>query len=73
MPLNKAALKAAIKAAFDSQSDIDVDPATARDQQAEAIADAIHNYVTEGDVQTTVTGTSVSGGPVTGTGTGKLV
>lgn len=72
MALNKIALTQAIKDAFDFESEKDVNPAEARERQAQKIADAIDVFVKSGDVTTMVTGTSATGGAVTGTGAGKL-
>lgn len=73
MALVQATLKSAIKAAFDNVSDDpNVDPSTARDQIANDLATAILNFVKSADVTTTVTGSSASGGPVTGAGAGSL-
>lgn len=72
MPLNKTLLAQAIREAFDAESDVQVTPAEARQRQAEKIADAIDSFIRSGTVQTTVTGTSATGGPVTGTGTGGI-
>jgi len=72
MPLNKNLLAQAIREAFDAESDVQVDPAEARQRQAEKIANAIDSFIRSGTVQTTVTGTSATGGPVTGTGTGGI-
>jgi len=70
--LDKNELAQNLQAAFDAESDVQVDPAAARQRQAQKIADAIHAYITAGVVQTTVTGSSATGGPVTGTGTGGI-
>lgn len=72
MPLNKDLLANDILNLFDDESDIDVDPKAARKRQAERLADAIYRFVQLGDVNTVVTGTSVSGGAVTATGKGKV-
>ncbi|MGY0034455.1 hypothetical protein [Pedobacter sp. NJ-S-72] len=72
MPLNKEILKSAIKDAFDFDSDKDVNPAEARERQAQKIADAIDLFVRSGEVKTNVTGTSATGGAVVGTGIGTL-
>lgn len=72
MALDKTILAQALKAAFDAQSDKQVDPAAARAQQAEQVADAIDAFIKSGSVQTTVTGTSATGGAVTGTGLGNI-
>lgn len=66
-------LAAQLKNAFDAESDKDVDPAEARERQAHAIAVAIHSYISAGEVQTTVTGSSATGGPITGTGIGGII
>lgn len=51
---------------FNDESDAQVNPAQARRRQAERIAKAVKKYVV--GRETVVTGTSASGGPVTGTG-----
>lgn len=66
MAINKENLTALFKAAFDSTSDVVVNPAQARQKLAKELADAIELYVV--GRETVVTGTSVSGGPVTGSG-----
>lgn len=71
MPLNKVALKAAIKEAFDFESEKDVNPAEARARQAEKLANAFEDYLKSGDVETIVTGT-YGGGVINGNGTGKV-
>lgn len=58
MALNKTILKAAIKDALDYDSDKDVDPAEARERQAEKIANAIDGYIKDGVVRVTVSGTT---------------
>jgi hypothetical protein len=70
--LNKNELADKLQEAFDAESDKQVEPAEARRRQAVAIANAIHSYIIAGEVQTTVTGTSATGGPVTGTGAGGI-
>jgi len=72
MPLNKETLITDILNLFNDESDIDVDPKEARKRQAERLAVAIDRFVRSGEVNTTVTGTSVSGGAVTATGKGKV-
>lgn len=52
--------------AMNLNSDVEIDPAAARDAFAQKLADAIENYVVTR--KTKVTGTSVSGGAVTGQG-----
>jgi len=53
MALNRTALESAIKAAFDAESDVEVNPAEARQRIAAKIANAIDAFVRSG----TVTGT----------------
>lgn len=55
-----------IKQAFDAYSDVKVSPKEARQKQAEMIAIAVAQFVI--GRHTVVTGTSATGGPVTGTG-----
>ncbi|MDR3287084.1 MAG: hypothetical protein LBT27_06550 [Prevotellaceae bacterium] len=65
MALNKQTLAAAIKAAFDAESDTDVNPVQARQRMASAIADAVEAFVKSG----TVTGTCATpagAGTITG-------
>lgn len=64
MALVKNTLKEALVAVFSKTND----PSTA----AEELATAIDSYIKTATVTTTVVGTSVSGGAVTGTGTGSL-
>lgn len=59
-------LAQAITAALDQQSDVRVDPALAREQIGISIANAIGSFI-QGQ-QTVVTGSSATGGAVTGTG-----
>jgi capsular polysaccharide biosynthesis protein len=72
--LNPQQLKAAIKVALDAESDVNVDPAQARDRTAEAIANAIHAYISQATI-IYVAGltTPPGGGPVTGTFQGNLL
>lgn len=72
MALDKATLQAGIKAAFDKQKNETSDRDACLAKIAEDIANAIDTYVKSGTVATTVTGTIVSGGAVTGTGTGTI-
>lgn len=73
MPLDKPTLKNDILQLFNDESDVDVDPAEARQRQAQRLADAIEKFVKSGDVSITVTGTSATGGAVTASGnTGKV-
>lgn len=64
--IDVAELARLIQEAFDMYSDVEVDPATARQQQALKIAQTVSQFVV--GRKTVVTGTSVSGGAVTGTG-----
>ena len=66
MATTKTQLKAAILDAMDLNSERELDPAEARDAFAQRLADAIEAYVVTRT--TTVTGTSATGGAVTGTG-----
>lgn len=65
--INETQLANLIQEAFDMYSEVECDPATARTQQALKIASAISQFVIGRTA--TVTGTSVSGGAVTGTAT----
>lgn len=64
--IDETTLANLILQAFDAYSDVAVDPQTARQKQAEMIASAVAQFVI--GRQTVVTGTSVSGGAVTGSG-----
>lgn len=64
--ITKAELAALFEKAFDDESDVVVSPEQARKRQANKMADAIFSFVI--GRETTVTGTSATGGPVTGTG-----
>ena len=66
MAIEVEQLATLITQALDAQSDTQVDPAAAREQNGQSIAQAIAQFV-QGRT-TTVTGNSVSGGPVTGVG-----
>lgn len=72
MPLDKPQLVNDILSLFNDESDKDVDPTEARQRQAHRFANAIDAFVKSGDVNTTLTGTSATGGAITGTGKGKL-
>jgi len=75
MPLVPQTLEAAILAALDKQAAKQGegdDPAVSRKEMAADIAAAIYSFITSGTVTVTVTGTSATGGPVTGTGTGAV-
>ncbi len=71
MALVKQTLKTEIKNILNSLK-TKTDQAQAIDEFADRLATAIDNYIKTATVNTTVTGTSASGGPVTGTGTGTL-
>lgn len=68
--ITKAQLANLIKEALDFDSDKEVNPADARQRQADKIADAVSQFVI--GRTTTVTGTSATGGVVTGTGVIKV-
>lgn len=68
--ITEAQLANLIKEAFDFDSDKDVNPAEARQRQANKIAAAVSQFVI--GRTTTVTGTSATGGAVTGTGVIKV-
>lgn len=68
MPLNKSALKAAIKSGYEA-AQAEQDPALAADAIAGAIADAIEIFVKSGTVSFaagTVTGATPANGSLTG-------
>jgi predicted sugar kinase len=69
MALDKDALKLKIKQAFDDESDVEVDPAEARERIAQAIANAVDDYVKAGTVNVSV---SVDPSTHVGTGTGSI-
>ena len=71
MALVKQTLKTEIKSILNSLK-TETDQAQAIDEFADRLATAIDNYIKTATVNTTVTGSSVSGGAVTGTGTGTL-
>jgi len=64
--ITKEQLAQQLKEAFDADSDSAVNPAEARQRQADKIAAAI--FMAMIGRETIVTGTSVTGGAVTGTG-----
>ena len=67
MPLTEVQLATEILNALEAGSnDANIDPATARQQFAQGLAAAIFGTII--GRQTTVTGTSATGGAVTGTG-----
>lgn len=66
MAITTEALKILIKTAFDEASDVTIEPSVAREQIAQKLANAIEAYIV--GRATIVTGTSATGGPVTGTG-----
>lgn len=65
MAISKQELAALIKQALDDDSDVVVNPAVARQNQANKIADAIEQYVIGRLV--TVTGVTPGGGTAAGT------
>lgn len=67
MPLTETQLADQIEAAFDAEADQVVNPEQARKRVAQKIAAAVAQF-TVGRT-TTVTGTSATGGAITGTGT----
>lgn len=66
MAITKDVLELMIKDAFDEASDVTIEPSVAREQIAQKLANAIEAYIV--GRTTIVTGTSATGGPVTGTG-----
>lgn len=64
--ISQQQLKALIKQALDAESNVEVDPAEARERMAERLAEAVALFVI--GRQTVVTGTSATGGPITGVG-----
>lgn len=71
MALVKQTLKTEIKSILNSLK-TETDQAQAIDEFADRLATAIDNYIKTATVNTTVTGSSATGGAVTGTGTGTL-
>jgi len=72
MALVKTTLTNAIFNAFKSQQSKQQNPDDALKDLADKLATAFDDYIKSGTVNTTVTGSSVSGGPVTGSGTGTI-
>lgn len=79
MALVKATLKTAIKEAFDSVSDVDINCAQGREKIADKLATAIDAYIKSGTVNVAVTvAVTTAGSPTaqagggTGTGTGTI-
>lgn len=66
--MTQAQLAAAIKAALDGGSDVVINPAVAREQQADAMAAAFAQYVAARAI--TVTGVTPGSGTAPGTITG---
>ena len=64
--INQVQLNQLIKQALDAESDVNVNPAEARERMADSLAQAIALFVI--GRQTIVTGTSATGGPITGVG-----
>jgi hypothetical protein len=79
MALDVTTLKTEIRAAFDAESDVEVDPAEARQRIADALGAAIDKFVKTGTV-TVASGIAVSTagtaaaqtGATTATGTGTI-
>ena len=71
MALVKQTLKTEIKSILNSLK-TETDQKQAIDEFADRLATAIDNYIKTATVNTTVTGSSATGGPVTATGTGTL-
>lgn len=69
MAITQSQLAKKIQDAFDRHSDVQVNPTQARKEIAEDLAAAFASYVV--GRQTTVTGSSATGGAVTGVGTIK--
>lgn len=63
MALNRTGLEQELQAAFDAESEVEVDPAQARARMAKAIAEAVDSFVRSGTV------TVASGIPVSTAGT----
>lgn len=75
MTLVISTLSAAILAAMNKQAaktDPSDSPVVAQQEFADDLATAIDAYIKTGTVNTTVTGTSATGGPVAGTGSGAV-
>lgn len=79
MALNKTSLEQELQAAFDVESDVEVDPAQARARMAKAIADAVDRFVKSGTVTvspgipvSTAGSATAQTGATTGTGTGTI-
>lgn len=71
MALDKTGLKTAIKNLLNDLSTRESDPATAREDFATAISNAIDTFVKSGTVDVTVSTTGTSSAQ-TGTGTGSV-
>lgn len=72
MALNKALLEQSILGIFNKLATETTNPELSRQNMAKELANVIHDYVTSGEVRTTVTGSSPSGA-VAGTGIGTIV
>ncbi len=75
MALSKVLLKTGIKSAFIKQANkksVNDDPMISIEELSEDLSNVIYNFIKTGTVNTVVTGSSVSGGPVTGKGTGTI-
>lgn len=72
MPITKASLSTRIVSAMTAEKGTPAD-ATKLKEFADAVAEAVVAEITQNGVITTVvTGSSASGGPVTGSGTGTI-
>lgn len=71
MALDKVGLKAEIKSILESLADMVEDPASARENFASALSDAIDTFVKSGTVNVTVSTTGTASAQ-TGTGTGNV-
>lgn len=72
MPISEASLSARIVSAMTSEKGAPADPSKLQ-EFANAVAKAVVEEITQNAVvTTTVTGSSASGGPVTGAGTGTV-
>lgn len=57
---------------FNNNTDPDKSAEDSIDEFVELLANEIETWIKAGTVTTTVTGTSATGGPVAGSGTGKI-
>lgn len=71
MPMNESSCITTIENELTSKG-FKLDEAPRTKEMISIIVNAVISEVRKGTVSTTVTGTSASGGPVTGTGTGAI-